>query len=232
MAKRGIESGRVRASGQTASSEEAMAEVEKMDDLTELDLPEERKKTFRTPGFSRMRVEWSKEDASVIERAHAAAEGMLVRNFLDAFELMGQVYDLVRTPEVDPETGEAKVDQYGFRIWKQTSSGSFEEDWSKMTLRQKEHFLFTITTRLFDWEQRAADVWMEAMFAKAKFEERFAIAFDAPMSGTVEDRRAKGNIDAREERYFAIFMSAYSRKVEALVRNLALLAQRLKDTMD
>ena len=38
----------------------------------------------------------------------------------------------------------------------------------------------------------------------AKEAQRFALAFDAPMSGTVDDRKAAGNIDAREERYFAI----------------------------
>lgn len=228
---RGIESGRVRASGELAASEEAIAEVEKMDDLTELDLPEEREKTFRTPGFARMRLDWSSDDAAIIAQAKSAVEGMIVRNFIDAYELMSQVYDVVRTPEVDPETGEVKTDQFGFRIWRQTPGGSYEEDWTRLTLRQKEHFLFTITTRLFDMEQRASDIWLEAMFAKAKFEERFAIAFDAPMRGTVDDRRAKGNIDAREERYFAILMSHYSRKADGIVRNLALLAQRLKDTM-
>ena len=69
------------------------------------------------------------------------------------------------------------------------------------------------------------------MFAKAQWEERFSIAFDAPMSGTVDDRRAAGNIDAREERYFAIFLSLYSRKADSIVRSMELLSQRLRDSM-
>jgi hypothetical protein len=84
---------------------------------------------------------------------------------------------------------------------------------------------------MFGWEQRAADAWGEAMFAKAQWEERFAIDYDAPFTGTIEDRTAKGNIGAREERYFAIFLSLYSRKADAVVRSLALLGQRLKDSM-
>jgi len=74
---RGIESGRVRASGELAASEEAIAEVEKMDDLTELDLPEEREKTFRTPGFARMRLDWSSDDAAIIAQAKSAVEGRM-----------------------------------------------------------------------------------------------------------------------------------------------------------
>ena len=227
----GIKSGKVRASGEKAASEEAQAEIQKMDEPMEVELPEEREKKFRTPGFSRMRLDWRGEDSHIVSQAVAAVEGMITTKFSDAYEVMYQVYDLVRTPLVDEKTGEIQVDQWGLTLWKQTPSGSYEEDWSKMTLKEKEHFLFTITTRIFDLEQRAGNVWMEAMFAKAQFDERFAIAFDAPMSGTVDDRRAAGNIDAREERYFAIFLTAYSRKVDALVRTLGLLAQRIKDTM-
>ncbi len=227
----GIEPGQVRDSGQTAASEEALVEVEKLSEPMEQELPEEKDKKWRTPGFARMRMNWRPEDALIISQAKASVDGRIVANFADAYQVMFEVYDLVRTPLVDEKTGEIQTDQYDFTLWKQTPSGSYEEDWSKLTLREKEKFLFTITTRMVDWEQRAADVWMEAMFAKAQFEERFSIAFDAPMSGTVDDRKAAGNLDAREERYFAIFLTAYSRKVESLVRTLGLLAQRIKDSM-
>jgi hypothetical protein len=228
----GIKSGKTRASGELAADEEAQVEVEKMDGTMEAEpLHEEKEKTFRTPGFSRMRLDWRKEDAAIIEQARAAVEGRIIQNFEDAYEVMYRVYDLVRTPEVDPETGEIKVDQFGYTIWKKNPSGSYEEDWTKLTVKEKENFLFTITTRLFDWQQRTADVWAEAMFAKAQFEERFSIAFDAPISGTVDDRRAIGNLDAREERYFAIFRTYYSRRADALVRTLELLGQRLRDSM-
>lgn len=228
---RGIKSGQTRASGELASTEEAQIEIEKMDEPVEVELPEEREKTFRTPGFSRMRLDWRGDDSLIVQRAKIIVENRIVHTFQDAYEIMNQVYDVVRTPEVDEETGEIKTDQFGFRIWKLTPSGSYEEDWSRMTLKMKEHFLFTITTRQFDWEMRVADAWLEAMFAKAQFEERFSIAFDAPRTGTVDDRRAKGNIDAREERYFAIFLTAYSRKAEALVRTLDKLAQRIRDSL-
>ena len=227
----GVKSEQVRASGKTAAEEEAEVESESMtDNMDDRVLHEEREKTFRTPGFARMRTDWLSPDRAIIQRMQASVDGRILHNFQDAYQVMYEVYELVRTPKLDDDD-EVVRDQWGFPVWVQTPSGSYEEDWTRLTSKQKENLLFTITTRLFDWEQRAADAWGEAMFAKAQFEERFAIAFDAPMSGTVDDRRAAGNMDAREERYFAIFLTLYSRKAEAIVRTLSLLGQRVKDSM-
>lgn len=220
-----------RASGLTAASEEATAEAAKMTEPIEAAvMPEERERKFRTPGFSRMRFDWSPEDRVVVSMAQRSVEERVLANFADAYQTMYEVYDLVRTPVTD-EAGEPRKDEYGFTIWRRSPSGSYDEDWTKLSLKEKERFLFEITTRMFEWEQRAADAWGESMFAKAQWEERFAIAFDAPMAGTVDDRRAAGNKDATEERYFAIFVTLYSRKADAIVRSLALLGQRLKDSM-
>lgn len=228
---KGVKSGQTRASGETTAAEVAAEEVEKLDETIEPELPQEREKIFRTPGFARMRVDWSTDDRLVIARAQNAVDKRITDNFMDAYQVMHEIYDLVRTPEVDPETGEILTDQFGFKKWHRTPSGSFEEDWTRLTLKEKENFMFTITTRIFEWESRAADAWGEAMFAKAAWEERFSIAFDAPVSGTVDDRKAVGNIDAREEKYLAIFLTLYSRKADAIVRTLSLLGQRLKDSM-
>lgn len=228
----GIKSGEMRASGQTAANEEAKAEVESLTEPPETEvLPEERGRSFRTPGFSRMRTDWNRDDRMVIRRAQESVEGRILANFEDAYQVMYEVYDLVRTPQVNEETGEILKDKWGFTLWKKNVSGSYEEDWTRLTNKERTNLLFTLTTRLFEWEQRAADAWGEAMFAKAQFEERFAIGFDEPMAGTVDDRRAHANIEAREERYFAIFLTLYSRKADALVRTMGLLGQRLKDSM-
>lgn len=227
-----VKQGQTRASGETTAAEVTTEESEKLEERIEIELPEQRGRKFRTPGFSRMRVEWSRDEWLVIERAQSAVEGRIMVNFKDAFQIMSEVYDLVRAPLIDEDTGEIVTDQWGYRQWKQTPSGSYEEDWSKLTRKEKNNILFAITTRMFDWEQRAADAWGEAMFAKAKWEERFAAEFDAPVAGTVEDRRSRGNVEAADDKYFAIFVNLYSRKADAIVRSLSLLGQRLKDSLD
>lgn len=214
-----------------AAAEEAKAEVEEMDQPPETEvLPEERARSFRTPGFSRMRTDWRSEDKPIIQRAMAAVDGRILANFEDVYQVMYEIYDLVRTPLTD-EHGVIQTDQWGFTVWRKSASGSYEEDWSRLTLKEKERLLFTITTRIFEWSQRAAEAWGEAMFAKSQFEERYAVTFDEPMSGTVDDRRAYANSHAADERYFAIFASYYSRRADALVRSMEMLGQRIKDSM-
>lgn len=225
----------MRESGRTAAEEETAEVAKELTEPLKVELPEEKakatQKDLRTPGFARMRIVWRSEDRPIIDRAKASVEDALTRTFEDAYLVMNQILELIRTPEINPATEQPRRDNFGFIIWKRTPSGSYEEDWTRLTIRAKESLLFTITTRLFEWEQRAADVWGEAMFAKAQWEERHAIAYDASMHGTIEDRTAYANRDAREERYFAIFTTLYSRKADALVRTMSLLAQRLKDSM-
>lgn len=221
-----------RASGETTAEEITREASEQADQpIAVPNLPgEDPRSRFRTPGFSRMRTSWSREDSVILQGAKAAVDGQIMRNFADAYDVMNQVYDLVRTPEMD-EQGVVMTDQWGFTVWVRTPAGGYDEDFTRMTLKQREDLMFKITTRLFAWEQRAADAWSEAMFAKAQWEERHSIGFDAPMSGTVDDRKAAGNLAATEERYFAIFLSTYSRKADSIVRSMERLGQRLKDAM-
>ncbi len=186
--------------------------------------------SFRTPGFQRMRLDWKSGDREIISQAKNVAEGRLLREFPDAYRLLYSIYDMVRTPVVNAD-GEIETDHHGIPKWVRNPVGGYVEDFTKIGLKQKEDLLFAITTHLFEWQQLAADAWAEAMFAKAQWEERFSIGFDAPINGTVDDRTAAGRLDAREERYFALYCSMYSKKADALIRSLELIGQRLKDSM-
>lgn len=212
------------------TTRQVMAEV---DTPAEVDLHEDRTRELRTPGFSRMRTEWDSADAQVVARVMGIVDNLVIQNFSDAFAVMHELYEIVREPEVNPQTGEVLTDAHGFTVWKRSTTGAYVEDYSRLGHKQKENLLFQITTRIFDWEQRAADAWGEAMFAKAMFEERFALTFQATPGAkpTVDDRTQFARGSSTDERYFAIFQSLYSRKAEALVRSLVLLNQRIKDTM-
>ncbi len=233
-------SGQQRASGELASTEEAEKQAEfgaeplgvapESDDLTKPPAPPSLQDVFRNPGWQRMRLDWRSEDGDRLRSVLRTVDDRVIENFADAFVLMHELFEVVRKPEVDAD-GAAMLDRHGFPIWKRTPAGGWEEDWTALGSREREQFLFQITTRLFDWELRAADAWGEAMFARAMWEERFSIDFDAPISGTIEDRTAVGKMGAADERYFALFVSLYSRKSESIVRSLNLLGQRLKDSM-
>lgn len=215
-------------------TEQALAEVvADLDTPAEVDLHEDRTREMRTPGFSRMRTDWLGQDAITVAQVTGIVDNRILANFADAYAVMHELYEVVREPYVDEETGVILKDTHGFTIWKRNHTGAYIEDYSRLTHKHRESLLFQITTRIFDWEQKAADAWGEAMFAKAQFEERFALTFaDAPGARpTVDDRTQYARASAREERYFAIFQSLYSRKAEAIVRSMTLLSQRLKDTI-
>jgi hypothetical protein len=227
-----VASAQARKSGSTAAQEIVKEEGDKLPEEVETEvLPDERERRFRTPGFHRMRTEWRGDDALVQVQVELAVEQRVMVDWIDAYQVMNQVYDIVRTPERDPDTGMPKKDKYGYIIWQRTAVGGYDEDFSRLTHTHRENFMFVITTRMFEWEQRKERAWLESMLAKAQWEERFAIAFDAPISGTVDDRKAAGNKDAADERYFAIFVAGYSRRCEAIVRSMNLLGQRIRDAM-
>lgn len=221
---------KTRVSGKTAAQEIGKELAKANDELATADLPEETAKSFRNPGFQQMRIDWRSEDRLIMDRVKNLVSTRLLQEFDEAYMLIYEIYDVVRDKEVDPKTGEIVLDNQGFPKWKRNVSGQFEEDYTKLTLRQKEHFMFALTTRIFLWEQQAADAWGEAMFAKVEWEEQFDSGFTGSR-GTDESRTSKGRMDSREERYFAVLLSWYSRKADALIRSMERLSQRLKDTM-
>lgn len=220
-----------RASGASAAEEEASKVVEEAFEQPDPAVELDDKKRFRTAGFSRMRFHWRSEDAIVVQAAQKAIEDRIMVNFDDAYRVMHDLFMIVRTPKEGPD-GEIIRDQNGWPEWARTASGTWAEDFSRLSKAQREDFLFRITTRIFAWEQAAAEAWTEAMFAKSAWEEAHGNAYNEPMKGTIEDRTAFANRTVVEERYFAVFVTAYSRRADAIVRSLGLLAQRLKDTLE
>jgi hypothetical protein len=221
-----------RASGKPAATEEGEKSADEatspVDDNV---LPEEREEWFRNPGFQRMRTDWTGKDKAQMDRLQVVIDKAVFDTFPEAYSIMSDIYDIVREQEVNESTGQLLVDAYGFKVWKRNPlTNLYYEDWSLLSYRDREDFLFRITTQLFEWEQRAADLWTRAMFSKGMFVERFSIEYDAPIHGTIDDRNARGK-EAAEERYFALLNSAVSRKAEALVRTMTNLQLRLKDTL-
>lgn len=216
--------------------ERVMQEVaEDFDRPAETELHPDRQRHFSSMGFARMRTRWTREEDGVIEAAKAQADHEILRDFKDVYIILNDMYEIVREPLRNPDTGVEIRDEYGFCRWKTGPTGQIIEDWSKLTEADKENFLHKLTTRLVMWEQRAVDYWMEAMMSKAVWEERFATTFtSAPQvegkRPTEADRREHAQVSSREQRYFALFMSARSKKAEALVRSAERLSQRLKDT--
>lgn len=219
----------VRRSGKTAD-EEVIDEIQKaVDDPVNIELPEEREHSFRFPGLARMRVEWHGEDAEVMARVHTVTEGILDKEFQDLLAVRQELYNLVREPEMF--RGEPRLDPYGWVVWAKNEDGNYIENWGLLDHKQQSRFLFLITTRLFEWEERANRLWFEAMMAKGQWEEAFSVGWQATQGArpTEGDKTANGRRISQQERYFAIYRTYLSRRAESLVKGMERLSQRVKD---
>ncbi len=217
----------------TEEERAAQEESEGHDDLMEVDLHEDRTREFSSDGQSRMRTSWLPEDGDDLSVIHRLVDEILLEQFGDAYLIMNDLYEIVREPRVDGQ-GVIQTDRYGFTVWERTESGSYIEDYSRLGSKEIKDFLFKITTRLFDWEQKAATLWGDAMYAKALWEGRFSRGYldsRTTVGKTVEDRTQAGRDVAMADRFFGIFQSVLSRRADALVRSMTLLSQRMKDVL-
>lgn len=211
----------------------AVREADKtFEEPAEVRVHEDNTRENRTPGFSRMRTSWEGEDALHVQSLKAIVDDTMLTQFPDAIMIMNDLFEIVRTPAVD-QNGEVLVDRHGLIIWKRSESGAFLEDYSRLSYRDREDILFRITTNLVRWKEVQADLWGDAMFAKAVWEERFSEKFlSTPgMRPTIDDKTNRARKHSVDERYFAIFRTLISRRADALVDSMQLLGQRLKDVI-
>lgn len=221
----------MRASGRSANEEVTREEAKGLEEQHEPQLPDERKRRFATAGFSRMKTDWNAEQGQFVRIMHRSIEAQLRNDFADAFALQEELYYVVRDPVM--VDGEALINPDGSVEWKRhPGTGDFVEDWGRLSVQQRERFLYQITTRMFAWEQVAADAWAESMYAKVMWEQQFSQGYDDLPEGskdTIEGRTARAKLVAGEDQFFAIFKTAYSRKAESVVRSMERFGQRLKD---
>lgn len=208
-------------------------ESQEADRTADVDSHDDRTQEFSHFGLSRMRLDWREGDAQAMTGLHRVVENVMLENFGAAYQIMNDLYEIVREARVDVN-GEIEVDEHGWTVWEMNESGAYIEDYTRLSSKEVRDFLFRITTRLFQWEQSAASLWGDAMFAKAIWEQSLAQVYqDSRLHGarTVEDRTQAARVGSREDRLFALFRSLISRKADALVRSMQILSQRLKDVL-
>jgi hypothetical protein len=176
---------------------------------------------FATPNMSRMRRTWNAEDAHIIDILMREADQIIRAAFPAAFSLMDRIYEAVRFRAADKETGVLLTGTDGGPLWESDPDGIPKEDWTRISDRDKDTWLWIITTHLFEWEQQKEKFWGRSMYAKGKWEETFSRAFQSgERDGTVEDKTQHGQSAAMESRYFAVFQNMLSRQADALVKSM------------
>lgn len=200
------------------------------------DVPPDRTRQFTHVNFSRMRTSWAGEDQVRLAEVKAVADDIIADEFKAAFAIIDRMHRHVRTPKVDPGTGEILSYPDGSPQWETDEYGVPEEDWGLLEDRERSNLLLAINSFLFEWELKAVDKWAEAMYAKVMWEEKFAgqftvlPGFTGAGRPTIDDRTQWGHLHSAGERYFSVFQSVLSRKADALVRSMVRLSRVLENT--
>lgn len=210
-------------------------ESQEADRRMEVEPHDDRTHEFTVRREGRMRYDFREGDRESVDGLRAVMERIMLERFGDAYVIINDLYEIVREPVVDPVTQEIQTDEHGFTLWTRTESGGYVEDYSRLTSSHVKDFLFRITVRLFGWEQEAASIRGDAMYAKAVWEQALAQGYQEARTAaggrTVEDRTQAARRSAREDRFTGIFQSTLSWRADALVRSMTTLSQRLKDVL-
>lgn len=177
------------------------------------ELPAERERTTRTPGFARMPVGWTGQNAGIVASINAMAKGRIESEFADLFELLADIETEARDAGTNRGTGEIG-----------------RPDYSAIHERQKESWFLELAVRLAGWRQRAAAYWGEAMMAKVMRQEAFTTGYLAKGGRTVEDRTQAGHEASLQEYYHAILCALLAKHADAACNTAELIGQRLKDS--
>jgi hypothetical protein len=196
----------------------------------EVDTIGDRMRLFSQTGFSRMKLTWAPDEAAVMQRIWAESDRVIEAYFGEAFDILELIYKAVRVPKPGADPGEVMTDAHGRTQWLLDEEGRPVEDWTRLGDKQRDTFLNQLMINLFAWEQTAAKLWGDAMFAKGLWEEKFSSTFfAAPGSRPTEaDRTQHGRRSSMQERYFAVFKSMVSRRAEAVVKSMNRVYDRLE----
>jgi hypothetical protein len=206
----------------------------------EPDTPPDRTRQFTHTSFSRVKTEWKASDQEAVMILKAEADRVVRQQMNSAYAVMERIRRCVRTPAtVTDAQGERTFLAHpdGSPVWEKDEFDVPVEDWGLLTDRTRESLMFTITTHLFEWGMGASDAWAEAMYAKVNWEEAFARGFIALPPGvvsgrpTIDDRTQWGHRTAVDDRYFAVFKSAVSRKSDVVISTMKGLLRLLENTV-
>lgn len=186
-------------------------------------------------GFSRMRSGWAGDDARMVMELEALSDRIVRSRLAAAFAIIERIQRHVRVPATD-RNGEVLTYDDGTPQWEKDEWGIPVEQWELLPDTDRLRLIGLIHSHMLEFELVKANIWAEAMYAKAEWEEIFSRGYtalpDHVVSGkpTIEDRTHYSQKNAAQERYFALYQSALSRKADAVVRTLTGMQRFMENT--
>lgn len=177
-------------------------------------LPAERERMTRTPGFARVPTTWSGEQGAMMKMLNQIAEARIRADFADLFAVKEEIEQAALRAGANPDSGEMGRPNY-----------------AALPESDKENWALLLAVNLTDWWQKAAVYKSEALVSKVLRQEAFTGGYrEASGRSTVEDRTQAGHDASIEQYYFAVICSALYDRAAAACKGAELLCQRLKDS--
>jgi len=187
---------------------------------------------LRTKGsiMDRVRFGWRPEDSVIMEQIKAGADAAFIDLYDNAFFLIDALYEKARIPK--KRNGQLLRDSQKRVIWEVDDNGMIVQDWSQLTGQDFETVLFQLQELKLHIAPKLNGLLMEAIFAKHLYDDVHSDAYSAVVEGTIGDREARANREARTDKYAAYFRFYLWSQGDVFMRELNSLQRLLEKTRD
>lgn len=150
------------------------------------------------------------------------ADQYIINNFGNLLSTVEEIYSRVRIVE--------KTNEDGTKVYKKRPDGlGFEENFSKLSVEEIDHFILSLSTESFMGSPKVDDLYMEASFAKALYDEEYYLEYQRVNGRYKNDKDAVIVPKLRQKKFDAWARSYLYYNVRDLLSESDKLARRLEN---
>lgn len=217
--------------GDAAAEVAQQIQQQHLDEINEgkIDLDEESDvmASERLSIFSRISFRWHTSDQLILTQIRGAAELQWERQMSPAYQILDRLYEEMRTPE-QTDQGVVKLDQGGRPIWKKDpTTGLIIETTEQLTGQDIEKALLDLHKLKMVVSEQTNHLLTETMLARYVMKDKEDDLWDHILEGTINDRQAKVNREARQQKYHYFFhwllytnSSTFLKEIISLIKTL------------
>lgn len=154
--------------------------------------------------FQKIDYRWRPEDKNALAQLRSATDKLIADIFQEAMSVIDSVYESVRELDIN-EHGVVKVDAQNRSVFKKNERGQHIEHWANLNGQDIEEAIFRLSSVKMIASQRVSELFLEAVFAKYVYDDKWNDSYDEPLEGTINDRESFASRGSRNLKYAAFF---------------------------
>ena len=177
-----------------------------------------------------VRFGYRPKDKMMIEQLKAGADAAFLELFDDALVVLDDFYLSVREPRMSG--GSVVKDNRGRIVWQVDDHGNPIQNWDKLTGQDFETALFRLQEVKMYLARPLNELLLGAMFSKHVHDDAWSDAYSSVVEGTIGDREARANREARTDKYAAFFRFWLWSSGDAFMKEINSFQRLLERTRD